>query len=79
MIMTDKKIQPENDWGTNAKLLLRHLGEVNWFDVYDECQVDPQLYISRGGVFSHLYTDSRKVDLVWCRLKDDILHPLQKS
>jgi hypothetical protein len=78
-MMTNKKIKSENDWGTNARLLLRYLGEVNHFEVCDEYQVDPQMYISKGGAFSHLYTDSRRVDLVWCRLKDEFLRPLQKE
>ena len=54
-----------------------HLGEINEFRVKEEYQVDPQVHLSEGGKFSHLYTDSRRVDLVWYKLRDPMLFTLQ--
>ncbi len=70
-------ISPSKSWGYNAKELLKHLGRINNFRVVEEYQVDPQVYLSKGGNFSHLYTDSRRVDLVWYRTKEQMLFSVQ--
>lgn len=68
---------PKRSWGYNAKELLKYLGQVNHFKVEEECQVDPQVYLSKGD-FSHLYTDSRRVDLVWYKTRQ-MLIPARKE
>lgn len=58
-------VSAERNWGYNAKELLKSLGKNVGFEVEEEYQVDPQVYLSKRGKYSHLYTDSRQVDLVW--------------
>ena len=71
-------ISPERTWGYNAKELLKSLGQHRGFEVEEEYQVDPQVYLSKGGKYSHLYTDSRQVDLVWYERREN-LSPIQRE
>lgn len=65
-------ISPERTWGYNAKELLKSLGQCKGFEVEEEYQVDPQVHLSKGGKYSHLYTDSRQVDLVWYKRRENL-------
>ena len=71
-------ISSERSWGYNAKELLKFLGQFKGFEVEEEYQVDPQVYLSKGGSYSNLYTDSRRVDLVWYERREN-LSPIQRE
>ena len=71
-------ISPKRSWGYNAKELLTFLGRYKGFEVKEEYQVDPQVYLSRGGKYSHLYTDSRRVDVVWYERREGV-SPIQNE
>jgi len=66
-------ISVKRNWGYNAKELLKSLGKNIGFEVEEEYQVDPQVYLSKRGKYSHLYTDSRQVDLVWFERRHTLL------